>query len=392
MKVPDGCKLFGAQQALSGIQDGVILFHSVIGCNFGTMTYHTCQDQRDIRQTCTVINDSDIIFSGEDSLRKAIENALELFHPKVLFVVSGCVSEMIGDHIPAVIREFKTAVPIVYVEAAGFRGDVRRGYEAACQALVPYLKSNPEKRPNRVNLLGFGGDDYRRQADILAFQRLLGDSIQLQTVFSAGTWEEFQNASEAACNLVLDDRALPLAQAMEKNFGIPYEQLDYPYGATGMREVQSILRRYFSEVSARENLEQEAVQRVSRVYSYLQSLYGLPVAVIGSGGRVRGMKRFLEQELGMEVVAFAVREELADLEDFYDQVRSSEAALIFGSSFELGLAEELEISLIRYDWPVFDEICLTDAPYLGPEGIAPFVESILNMVMKNPALKGAFYQ
>ena len=90
MRTPRGCKLFGAQQALGGIRDGIILFHSVIGCNFGSMSFHVPADMRDIRQTCTVINDSDIIFSGEDSLRKAIHNALDLFHPSVLFVVSGC--------------------------------------------------------------------------------------------------------------------------------------------------------------------------------------------------------------------------------------------------------------------------------------------------------------
>ena len=139
MRTPRGCKLFGAQQALGGIRDGIILFHSVIGCNFGSMSFHVPADMRDIRQTCTVINDSDIIFSGEDSLRKAIHNALDLFHPSVLFVVSGCVSEIIGDDIATVVSEFSGSVPVIYVEAAGFRGDSKSGYEAACWALLPYL-------------------------------------------------------------------------------------------------------------------------------------------------------------------------------------------------------------------------------------------------------------
>lgn len=118
MRTPRGFKLFGAQQALGGIQNGVILFHSVIGCNFGSMSFHVPADMRDIRQTCTVINDSDIIFSGEDSLRKAIHNALDLFHPSVLFVVSGCVSEIIGDDIAAVVSEISGSTPVIYVEAA----------------------------------------------------------------------------------------------------------------------------------------------------------------------------------------------------------------------------------------------------------------------------------
>ncbi len=394
MKMPSGCKLFGAQQALAGIHDGVILFHSVVGCNFGTMTYHVPSDQRDIRQTCTVINDSDIIFSGEDSLKKAISNALELFHPAVLFVVSGCVSEMIGDHIPAVISEFGADTPIVYIEAAGFRGDAFAGYQQACRSLLPYMIQDCRKNPGAVNLLGFGGDDYRLGEDVQAIRELLDGKIQIQTVLSCCSWEEFQHASEASCNLVVDPRALELAQSMEKMLGIPYECVSYPYGITGMKELFAALNRHF-EVDFRNratSLEQAAVDRASRVYSYLQALYGMPVAVIGNGGRADGMKRFLEKELGMEVVCFARREQIKNLEDFYDQVRRSEAALLFGSSFEQALAEEVGIALIRYDYPVFDELSLAGVPFAGPKGIPALLESILNTVMKNPALKGAFYQ
>ena len=51
MRPASGCKLFGAYQALGGIQDGVVLLHSVVGCNFGSMSLHVAQDMRDIRQT-----------------------------------------------------------------------------------------------------------------------------------------------------------------------------------------------------------------------------------------------------------------------------------------------------------------------------------------------------
>lgn len=61
MKTADGCKLFGAHQALTGIQGGVVLLHSVVGCNFGSMAFHAACDMADIRQTCTVISDSDVI-------------------------------------------------------------------------------------------------------------------------------------------------------------------------------------------------------------------------------------------------------------------------------------------------------------------------------------------
>ena len=392
MRTPRGCKLFGAQQALGGIRDGIILFHSVIGCNFGSMSFHVPADMRDIRQTCTVINDSDIIFSGEDSLRKAIHNALDLFHPSVLFVVSGCVSEIIGDDIATVVSEFSGSVPVIYVEAAGFRGDSKSGYEAACWALLPYLQGNPVEGGNAVNLLG--GDDYRIQEDVAAFQRLLGEQVALHTVLSHCSWEEMRTAPQANLNLVLNEQALPLAKAMQERFGIPYEPISYPYGVTGVKEVYSALGRHLEVEYQTEcqEIERSAAEGASKVYPYLQALYGMPAAVIGSGGRADGMRRFLEQELGMEVVCFCRREELRDLEDFFMLARQSEAALLFGSSFELELAEELGIPLIRYDYPVFDEISLTGNPFVGAVGILSLLESILNSVMQTPSLKGALYQ
>ena len=84
MKTASGCKLFGAHQALSGIRDAVVLLHSVVGCNFGSMTFHFASGHmEDVRQTCTVINDSDVVFSGERSLEQALWNVRELYAPHV---------------------------------------------------------------------------------------------------------------------------------------------------------------------------------------------------------------------------------------------------------------------------------------------------------------------
>ena len=92
------------------------------------------------------------------------------------------------------------------------------------------------------------------------------------------------------------------------------------------------------------------------------------------------------------MVCFARREELCDQEDFYQQLRNSEAALLFGSSFEQDGADELEIPLIHIDYPVFDEICLTSRPHLGGPGTLHLLEDIFRGIIKCRTLKGALYQ
>lgn len=72
--------------------------------------------------------------------------------------------------------------------------------------------------------------------------------------------------------------------------------------------------------------------------------------------------------------------------------RGSEAALLFGSSFEQDGADELEIPLIRVDYPVFDEVCLTPRPHLGGLGTLHLLEDIFRGIMNGRILKGALYQ
>ena len=82
----------------------------------------------------------------------------------------------------------------------------------------------------------------------------------------------------------------------------------------------------------------------------------------------------------------------SDQEDFYRELRGSEAALLFGSSFEQDGADELEIPLIRMDYPVFDEVCLTPRPHLGGQGTLHLLEDIFRGIMNGRTLKGALYQ
>lgn len=426
MKTPFGCKLLGAQQALTGVKDGVVLFHSVVGCNFGSMAFHFAAcDMSEVRQTCTVISDSEVVFGGEQALAKALASVEELYDPQVIFVVTGCVSDIIQDDVKRIAASFERTHgrTVIAVEAAGYRGNFQVGYEAGMKALgmlmegpqaekeMPQMpekgqeakKKVPEKgsdgsnaeksRVPRVNLLGIGADDPHHTSDLEAFEELLGGKARICTAFSQTDLAGVRCAPKADLNLVFG-YGVELAKDMEKRFGIPYACLDYPYGLTGARKL-------WRELGIRFGLNFDAEEAAFRsrtadgakgIYSYLQALYGLPVAVIGTGARADGLAGFLSGELGMEVEICAKRETLHDIEDVYDEIRQSETAFLFGSSFEQELADELEIPLLRFDFPVFDRICLTKRPYIGAEGTLCLLEDLFQEAFAARTLKGAMYQ
>ena len=391
MKTPSGCKLFGAHQALSGMSDSVVLFHSVVGCNFGTMTLHAGCDMAQIRQTCTIIGDQDVVFGGEESLRRALCHVEQLYHPRVIFVVSGCVSEIVQDDIRGVCMAFRGNARVIPVEAAGFRGDFAQGYEAGLCALLPLMEAVPKAQSPVVNLLGFGADELTAAEDIRQIEALLGPQVRIGAV--PGRTGDLRNAASAGLNLVLG-RGKELAEKMQARFGIPYEVIDYPYGLTGAQALWSAVSRVFS-VDYREQeaaFREETGKRLLPAYARLQALYGMPAAILGEAGRTAGLARFLTRELGMEICCQADRSQVPDLEDFYDWVRSSETAILFGSSFEQELAEEMEIPLVRFDYPVFDRVRFRSHPYAGVEGTLCLLEDIINEVMAARSLKGALYQ
>ena len=210
MKTAYGCKLLGAHQALRGITDGVVLFHSVVGCNFGSLALHVAaSDMTDVRQTCTVISDRDVIFGGEHSVSKALRYVKELYHPELIFLVTGCVSDLIQDDVASVARRFEREeeIPVLCVEAAGYRGDFNLGFEEALKFLMREIESGATERKKSevpvVNLLGLGFDDPRLEADLVAFSELLGGKAKIGTVFASCTREELKCSMNADLNLVL---------------------------------------------------------------------------------------------------------------------------------------------------------------------------------------------
>ena len=88
----------------------------------------------------------------------------------------------------------------------------------------------------------------------------------------------------------------------------------------------------------------------------------------------------------------AAREDTRELEGFYDRVRQGESAMLFASSFEQELGDELGVPVLRIDYPVFDRVVLSDRPYVGVKGTLCLVEDILNEIFHGRTLKGGLYQ
>ena len=116
---------------------------------------------------------------------------------------------------------------------------------------------------------------------------------------------------------------------------------------------------------------------------YLTTLYQLPAALVGDEAHRSGMKRFLQDELGMEIV-IEEDSDTADQNLLEQKVKDSNAVLLLASSFQAELARRFSLPLVRYVYPVVDEVCLTQQPMIGSEGTAWLIQQIVNVSLQMP--------
>jgi len=371
----DGGKFFGAFRACSGIKDAVVINHVPVGCNWGAGMFRTASDQADVRQACTVMHEREIVFGGEEALRRALERADRLYDLPLMIVISGDLPSIIGDDVGAVISSLDLKKEVLWLEASGFKGFSRDGYEDALLALSP-LMHECQVVKNSINLIGLCPDDFKVEADLKEIGRLMSAAgVTVNAAISRCSLDEFRRAPSAELNVVLG-QGVRLAQLMEEKFGIPCLELSYPYGLDGTR---SFVNSICDSLGIGYELDLEPyLEPFRKIFIYLHDRYGTPASVVGDF-HAPPLARFLRDELGFEIEVLSSFEAGSS---FGDEVRSSSTMVLFGSSFEQGIARELRIPLVRYVYPVFDHVSICDfAPYAGLRGAACLTETIANTIM-----------
>lgn len=392
MNCHETCRFFGMYQFLSGIEGNVVLLHSVVACHFATMM-HGFHKRQDVLNACsTVINDKDIIFSGEDSLEYALAQAIELYQPKSITVLTGCVSEIIKDDVAGVIERFGADIPIQHFEGTGFSSGFEKGYE---DALLQYVKANtqPAKQDCSINLIGTLKDDYKLEEDVAELRRILSPQVKINCVIGACTQEDINHLTRASLNVVFH-RGLDAAVYLKEVYNLPYVVLDYPYGIAKSKAFLEALEEQLGvDFSAeKQELERSVLATFASIHSYLRDWYHCYVGLYASAARLEGLRYFLAEELGMNVITGDKAN--CSYQAFREQFSAILPAVVMGSSFEGGVADDLQAPLFPIEYPVLHRISIGVQPYAMGRGAVNLVNDLINMMMilKYSQDKGAFYR
>ena len=379
MKPLSSCALFGAVRALGGIRDALILQHSVVGCQWGSLAFRYAGKPYNVRQASDVIYNEDVVNGGEKVLRKALQEAEQVF-PQcgAVFVVIGCVPNMIGDDVEGVLASCESRQRLLSVKAPGYAGSIDSGVEAAYLSLLPLLQEPEQRLSASINILGVMNDDCYADNDLNELKKFLGNKVTVNCTLQDCSLAEIAALPQAQLNVCFG-YGEALAKKMQERFGVHYIKCAYPYGVAGM---QSFLRQLEQALAVDFTVElaelEAAAQRLAyRCADYLTNLYQLPVAVAADKAHLAGMQNFLTDELGMRVL---LAEDTASftLDEMEQAVGEKKPVLLCGSSFLRALAEERQLPLLRFVYPLFDQICLTENTLLGARGAAFIIEQFVN--------------
>ncbi len=396
-----GCRALGAFRALHSFRDVFVLLHGLMGCHSGFLTLRLLQDNADARVMITGMQQDDVVYGGVDRVRKAIVQVHRRVGPSAIAVVECCASALIGDDIESAITYARTQgvdTPIIHISGGGFHSDAKKGFEEAL--LKAYdeiagqtsLDSTVGRSGKTLCMIGLKLDEYRAEQDMSEISRILG-SMGINVLFAPGSSVKALSRLQA-CDLlaVMGGDGIELARRVEKDLGIPYITVPYPFGFSA---TQDMLHAVAGELGVPSSVVDRVVEQelekvrnvVEKSWIYLKTLMYSEALVIGSPGRAIGLATMLSRDLGMPVQSVLTYyptplstplplEIIEDRSQILEHVDEN-TDVVFGSSFDVVSLRSKSIPVIEYDYPVLYRLSLTDSPLAGFRGIATWLEEIV---------------
>lgn len=217
------CPLMGAMLTIKEIDDSVMVvigpdecaYYTQLATSGGNMKANGC------RIVSVVLDQHDVTFGCQEKMDEAFAELMEEYTPKVVYLVTTCVVEVIGDDIDAMAMGYEEQykLPVIVVHAENFKTDDHLpGIEHTLNGSIEAMEE--QIVCDRVNVLGLRLGDFQRTETYRYLQKS-GTSLGL-TLPGKASAESIRTAPGAKCNIVVHPVGLPLAKEMKERFGTPY--------------------------------------------------------------------------------------------------------------------------------------------------------------------------
>lgn len=293
------------------IQDNVVIAHSPVGCSSmipGVLLIHkTERAQRGqpidtVKTISTNFGENEVVYGGTAELEKAILEAEQRYHPKLITVISSCTSGIIGENLEGVINTVQPKINAVIVpmQCEGFRsGAVATGYDTFLCALMRAIEPPKQKKKDTLLIVNPLTISRVNEVEIERILGKVGIKVQFFPLFTDTA--NIKNASEVTgastlCNLMSN---LFLIN-MEKKYGIPFVEPPMPVGIEFTNWWLRDTAKLFGKEKQAEKVISEEEARVAPKLKELKAKLKGKRAFVGFNlARSLAIQSLIE-ELGME--------------------------------------------------------------------------------------------
>jgi nitrogenase molybdenum-iron protein beta chain len=420
------CQPIGAMYAALGIHGCMPHSHGSQGCCAYHRSHLTRHFKEPVAATSSSFTEGASVFGGLANMTQALNNIFTIYNPKIVAVHTTCLSEVIGDDIPMMIKRAteEGIIPagkvVIHANTPSFVGSHVTGFASMVTGMVKYLAESSGKTEaqlkDEAQLNVIPG--FIDPADMRELKRIIKE-MDVKTIlfpdtsgvldlpqdgryrmFPSGgaTIEQIKSAGDSVGTIALGHFAShPAATELDEKCNVPCALLELPFGLTNTDRFIHALRNH-GGVDVPATIGEERGRLLDAMSDMHQYFHGKRVAIAGDPDHVIALTQFLveldmkpayvitgspgnhfENRLG-EILAEhapdAFVKQNADLFELHQRIKNNPVDLLIGNTYCKYIAHVEKIPFVRFGFPVLDRMGHRYFPSVGYMGALRLMEKI----------------
>lgn len=416
------CQPIGAMYAALGIHNCLPHSHGSQGC----CAYHRMHLTRHFRDpimaSTSSFTEGASVFGGAANLKTAVKNVFTIYNPDIMAVHTTCLTETIGDDIPAFLNtsEVPEGKIVIHANTPSYVGSHVTGFSNMVKGMVNYLSEAGETtKKEQVNIIpGFVNPGDMREIKRIAKAMdikfiMLPDTSgvvdspmtgEYQMYPKGGTTiEEIKDTGNSKLTLALGSFAsADAASQLDRKCKVPSLSLKTPIGIKATDALVMALRNTFVTEIPYE-LEEERGQLVDIMTDTHFHFHGKKVAIFGDPDIVIALTEFVlslgmvpvhvltgtpgnvfekEVKIMLEEAGLEGKVKAAgDLFELHQWIKNEPVDLLIGNTYGKYIARAEDIPFVRIGFPILDRSVHSYLPVVGYKGAMRVIEMISNALL-----------
>lgn len=422
------CMPMGGIIPFKGIENAMVIIHGSQGCSTYMRRHIAEHFNEPVDVGSSSLNEKGTVYGGEKNLTQALDNIIRVYQPKLIGVLTTCLSETIGEDIERITAEYQLTkdreeLAIVAVPTPGYGGSHTEGYLLALKKIVMKLAKKTARKHNKVNIIV----PHISSADVREIKRILQMMDIQYTLFpdvsdtldrplakpytkipAGGTpLAEIEAMPGAIATIQLgvtmDDELSP-GKYLEEEFGVPLYNVPIPIGLENTDRFMTALGQITNHSYLPPNIEAERgrlldamvdshkynFQGRSVIFGEPELVYavskicfenGVFPVVIGTGSRNNKFAELIEKDRAEVDAPPVIVLSATDFVTLRREAKNAGANIAIGHSDGRYIEEHEKIPLVRLGFPIHDRVGGQRLLSVGYTGTAMFLDRITNTLL-----------